>query len=110
MYIVKIAEFYDPFTFLWEVMDKRFAAEINASRRMTEAQAREQILARYFQVRWVAGERDIQRLFAWNMDDIQETLPSLQRKGIIVDDLTPKGKKKLWAASKIRLALGYKNF
>lgn len=105
MYIVKIGEFYDPFTFLWEVMDRRFEEEILIAKKMTDAEAREKILERYFQMRWAAHEKEIQRLLLWSPVEVQATLDSLQEKGVIVGEVPIEHEKqKHWVSGKINLA------
>jgi hypothetical protein len=94
MYIVKIAEFYDPFTFLWELMDNRFHAEITASTKLSENQAREMILARYFANTWISNPTLIRRLFGWEKSDIERTLKNLLDSGTIIDNIVIADEKK----------------
>ena len=102
MYIAKIGEFYDPFTFLWDLFDRRFPAEVAASEEMTEEAARAKILTRYFKMRWAAGEKEIARLFDWPPAEISKILSELQQTGVIISDLKVQGEKKsVWASSKI---------
>ena len=102
MYIVKIGEFYDPFTFLWDLFDRRFPAEVEASKEMSEEAARAKIMTRYFQTRWAANEKEIARLFVWAPGDISKTLSGLQEAGVIISGFQPLGEKKgVWAWGKI---------
>ena len=87
MYIVKIAEFYNPFTFLWDLVDKRFADEIKAAQNISRASAGKRILAGYFQTVLVAGPLNIQRLFGWNRVDLNSALNALLADGLISDHL-----------------------
>jgi hypothetical protein len=105
MYIVKIGEFYNPFTFLWDVFDRRFEKEILIAKTMTDSEAREKILQRYFQTRWAAHEKEIQRLFLWTPLEVQQTLAALHAKGEIQGDVAIENEKqKFWVSSKINLA------
>jgi len=99
MYVVKIAEFYDPFTFLWDLVDKRFADEINAAQDISQDSARKRILAAYFQTVLVAKPLSIQRLFAWNRHDIDSALNALVAEGLVSDDLLIDGEKQTFYAN-----------
>lgn len=94
LYIVKIAEFYEPFTFLWDLVDRRFEVEIKISRKMTEQQARDKILLRYFANLWVSNPVLIKRVLGWQPTDIESTLTSLVEQRKIVDDIDIEGEKK----------------
>jgi len=105
MYIVKIGEFYDPFTFLWEVMDRRFADEIAIAKSMSVTEAQDKILLKYFHVRWAASEKEIQRLFGWPPIELEQSLQRLQERGAVIGDvLVENVRQKFWALSKINLA------
>lgn len=98
MYLCKIAEFYDPFTFLWEQFHLRYAEEVKQAARMTQEEAREIILLQYFKVVGVASAIDIQRLFAWRPGDVAHNLARLQeREKIVVTQV--QGEKKTWYQS-----------
>lgn len=94
MYIVKISEFYDPFTFLWDLVDNRFVEEIEAAQKITQPQARKLILEKYFQIVLVSKPLSIQRLFGWTKPDIDLALSRLLKDGIIRDDFLIKNEKK----------------
>lgn len=99
MYIVKIAEFYDPFTFLWDLVERRFENEILISHKMSEKQTREKILQRYFDNVWVSNPLLIKRLLGWESQEIENTLNALISKNIIVDDVHIENEKKLFYGS-----------
>ncbi len=99
MYVVKIAEFYDPFTFLWDLVDKRFADEIETAQSILKDTARKYILKKYFQTVLVASSLSIKRLFNWNLAEVESTLKSLLAEGLIIDDLLIDGEKKAFYAS-----------
>lgn len=77
MHLCKIAEFYDPFTFLWELFTVRHAEEAEAARRLTPAEARLTILHRYFAVAGAAGTVTIGRLFGWPAGEIRQSVDQL---------------------------------
>lgn len=84
-YLVKIAEFYDPFSFLWDLVEERFSQEIAQSRGLDPATARTRILRQYFSNVQVATPIQIQRLLDWSRPDIMSTLDALQKEGFISD-------------------------
>jgi hypothetical protein len=83
MHLCKIAEFYDPFTFLWELFTIRYPEQAEIARSMTAEEARLKILRQYFHLVGAAGPADIQRLFGWRAGEIEESLTRLAAEGEI---------------------------
>lgn len=83
MYIVKIAEFYDPFTFLWELTTLRFNEEINLAQQLSLDEARQKILQQYFRLLWVSDATACSRLFSWPAGMIQTHLQRLLENGFL---------------------------
>jgi hypothetical protein len=83
MHICKIAEFYDPFTFLWELFNIRYAEEVEIARSLTPEHSRGLIMEKYFKIAGAAGIQDIQRLFGWYKGDIVRNVEQLEAKGFI---------------------------
>jgi hypothetical protein len=92
MFIVKVAEHYDPFTFEWETVSKRFSKETKHSRRITEEEARQNILQKYFENQLVGTVTSIRRLFGWEKQAIFRTLGYLKSSGVITPDVLVDGK------------------
>lgn len=84
MHLCKIAEFYDPFTFLWELFDRRYAQEVRDARALTAAEACTRILRHYFAIVGAAAASDIQRLFAWPAGEIAGALERLLEEEVIL--------------------------
>lgn len=102
LYIVKIGEFYDPFTFLWDMVERRFAEEIVRSQALTFSSARKSILQQYFKLLYVSNSILIGRLFGWETDEIDEALSSLYEQGTI-QPVEIKGEKRaFWAVSDLK--------
>jgi len=93
MHVVKIAEFYDPFTFLWELVCKRFEAEVEKARSISRGKAQEEILAKYFQSRLVSNPLSIQRLFGWERGEIDRALGELTDTGTLLPDFNIEGER-----------------
>ena len=83
MYVVKIAEFYDPFTFLWELTTLRFNEEINLAQQLSLDEARQKILQQYFRLLWVSDATACSRLFSWPAGMIQTHLQRLLENGFL---------------------------
>jgi hypothetical protein len=94
MHVVKIGEFYDPFTFLWELVTKRFEPEVEKAKAISQEKAREEILAKYFQSRLVSEPLSIQRLFGWERGVIDFALAELVQQGCLRADVSIEGDKK----------------
>jgi len=98
MYLLKIAEFYDPFTFLWDLVPNRFPAEVQQSNQLSLDAARFKILQQYFKNVIVANLQHIQRLFGWSKEQIESALEALQQKDIITNAVEIAGEKGRWFA------------
>ncbi len=92
MFIVKVAEQYDPFTFVWAPLNRTFHREVRKSHRISPENARMEILSRYFAVQLIGTVSSIHRLFGWNKQEIYQTLGLLQQRGIIRTDVTVEGR------------------
>ncbi len=92
MFVVKVAEHYDPFTFEWETVPRRFPNETREARRISQDHARQRILEKYFENQLVATVLSIRRLFGWKKQDIFRTLGQLRSAGIITADVIVDGR------------------
>jgi hypothetical protein len=93
MYIVKIGEFYDPFTFLWDLVDRRFESELQNVQKVSRQTAIEKILIQYFKIVLIAKAIDIERLFKWPKFEIEEMLDKLVNEDFIQDEFALEDKK-----------------
>ncbi|MDZ7261741.1 MAG: hypothetical protein ONB05_06515 [candidate division KSB1 bacterium] len=98
MYILKIAEFYDPFTFLWELVPRRFPEEVKQAGHISLEEAREKILTKYFENLIVSNAVLIERLFGWGKATIERHLQTLVQKGVITSEVEVEGEKGTWFA------------
>lgn len=92
MFIVKVGEHYDPFTFEWETVQRRFRKETKDSRKVSLEQARTRILQKYFENQLVGTVSSIQKLFRWEKQEIYRALGQLVSLGIITPDVIVDGK------------------
>lgn len=84
MYLLKVAEFYEPFTFLWDLLPNQFPQLIEQAATISRKIALKKILNQYFSVVWVADIIQIQRVFGWDKNEIQTSITELIREGSIV--------------------------
>ncbi len=84
MFIVKVAEHYDPFSFEWDIVLRRFPKETLRARKISEDHAREKILHKYFENQLVGTVASIQKLFKWEKQEIFRALGHLKSRGIIM--------------------------
>jgi hypothetical protein len=87
MYIVKVREDHDPFTFVWAPLSGGFSAQLRKARRITPEAARVQILERYFRNQLVGSVTTVHRLFRWSKQDIFRTLGQLVQRGTITANI-----------------------
>ncbi|MFN0158866.1 MAG: hypothetical protein ACKVRP_12440 [Bacteroidota bacterium] len=95
MYIVKVAEHYNPFTFEWALVHKAYPQQVRAARKVNVEEARVKILERYFRNQFVCSVPDIARLFGWDRRSIYQSLGHLVNRGLItanvkIDEKTTK--------------------
>jgi hypothetical protein len=96
MLITKIAEFYDPFTFLWDVFANRYHEQVSAAAELTENQARLQITQKYFSLVYISQPAEIKRLFGWPLETVENVLLELCAAGILLDDFSVRNEKSLF--------------
>jgi hypothetical protein len=87
MFVVKVAEQYEPFSFEWDLVRRTFAAEVRKARSIQPDRARIQILERYFRVQLVGSVTSISRLFGWERQHIFRALGNLVDRGIIAPNV-----------------------
>ncbi len=92
MFIVKVGEHYNPFTFEWETVQRRFRKETRESRKVSPEQARLRILQKYFENQLVGTVRSIRQLFRWEKQETFRALGQLVSSGIITPDVIIDGK------------------
>jgi len=83
MFIVNVADEYDPTAFQWAPLYKKFPKELRRARKTSLDEAREQVLGKYFECQYVSSVRDVQRTLGWKKQVIFRTLGSLMQKGMI---------------------------
>jgi len=98
MYAVKIAEFYEPFTFLWDLVSNQFELEIEQTQKITFEFAQSKILKKYFENVLVSNIRQIQLLFGWPKVSIAARLQELVAADILISDVAITGKSGVWYA------------
>ncbi|HVC45432.1 MAG TPA: hypothetical protein VND20_11500 [Candidatus Binataceae bacterium] len=81
---LKVEERYDPFTYVWDTVEHRWAEALRAARSLTPAAAAFQIVRRYFEVAGFANERAIARLLAINPALVDRAAARLARERLIV--------------------------
>jgi uncharacterized protein YcaQ len=85
LYVVKVAELYEPFTFVWDLVGRRFAAELQTAQEIEPQQARTKVLEKYFSTVLVSWPGHIARLFDWELCDIRQALAELHAQGKVIE-------------------------
>lgn len=81
---LKVAERYDPFTYVWDTMERRWADAIRAARALSPAAAALAIARRYFEIAGYGAERAIARMLAIDPALVDRAAARLEREGVIV--------------------------
>lgn len=98
LYIVKVAELYEPFAFVWDLVVRPFAAEVERARDIEPQQALTKLLEKYFTTVLVSSPTHIARLFDWEPYDIRQALAELHAQGkVVVVDI--EGESRRWRLS-----------
>ncbi len=94
--VVKIAENYDPFSFIWGRLDRWLVDQVEESRSLSPRQARNAVLERYFGSVVASTAQRIERLFGWQKREIAESLSDLEREKLISDKVRIEGNPAHW--------------
>jgi hypothetical protein len=81
---IKIEERYDPFTYVWDTVEHRWADAIRIARSLTPAAAALTIVRRYFEVAGFGNERVIARVLAIDPALVDSAAARLARERVIV--------------------------
>jgi hypothetical protein len=92
MFLVKVGEEHEPFSFVWAPLRECFPAQIRKARRVTPEMARLRILEKYFQNQLIGTVSGIQRLFRWSKQEIYQTIGRLVQGGIVTGNVRVEGK------------------
>lgn len=80
---VKVEERYDPFTYVWDTVEHRWADAIRAARALTPPAAAQQIVRRYFQIAAFGNERAIARILGIGRELVEAAARKLEREKLI---------------------------
>jgi len=79
----KVEERYEPFTYVWDTIEHRWADAIRAARSLTPPVAALQIVRRYFEIAGFGNERAVARILGIGPDLIEAAARKLEREGLI---------------------------
>ena len=91
MYISKMHEGGDSFSFLWAPVTDLYALQLRKARRISADTARHEILERYFRNQLIGSVGSIRRLLRWEKQDVFRSLGELMRRGHITPDVRIEG-------------------
>ncbi len=77
---LKVEERYEPFTYVWDTMDHRWAEALREARRLTPGEAAYRIVRRYFEIAGYANEKTIARVLAIPQDLVTSATRRLERE------------------------------
>jgi DNA-binding PadR family transcriptional regulator len=98
MFIVKVAEESDPFSFVWAPFTRAFGQQVRKARRISPETARQRLLEQYFKNRFIGSVESIQNLFRWGKQTIYQTLGKLVQNGTITPNVKIHGTDKRFYA------------
>jgi len=79
----KVEERYDPFTYVWDTVEHRWAEAIRRARALRATTAAERIVRRYFQVAGFGNERTIARILGLDRKLVEAAARKLEREDLI---------------------------
>ena len=80
---LKVEERYDPFTYVWDTVDRRWGEAMLDARSLTSAEAAYQIMRRNFEVAGFASERAAARLLGLDSAMVERAARRLERERLI---------------------------
>jgi hypothetical protein len=81
---LKVEERYDPFTYVWDTLEHRWAGALRAARTLSPGAAAYRIVRRYFEVAGFGSERAVARLLALEPALVERAARRLARERVIV--------------------------
>ncbi len=81
---LKVEERYEPFTYVWDTVERRWADAMREARALTPAEAAYQILRRYFEIAAFGSERAIARTLGIAPALVERAARRLERERLIV--------------------------
>jgi hypothetical protein len=92
MLVVNVADEYDPVSFQWAPLHRKFGKQVRKARTMNAEIAREQILGKFFSFQVVSSVRDVQRALGWKKQVIFRSIGRLIQGGVIVASAKVEGR------------------
>ena len=89
--VCKVAETYDPFTFIWGRVDRWLKSQTEAAKRISREDGQRDVMARYFDVVVAARPAAIMRLFGWDANTVQGRLAEMVQSGALTDQVRVDG-------------------
>jgi type 1 glutamine amidotransferase len=80
---LKVEERYEPFTYVWDTMEHRWADAIREARALAPREAAYRIVRRYFEIAAYANEKTIARLLTIPPDLVTSSTRRLEREGLV---------------------------
>lgn len=77
---LKVEERYEPFTYVWDTMERRWGEALREAKRMTRAEAAYQVVRRYFEVAGFGTERAVARVLALEPALVEAAARRLERE------------------------------
>jgi hypothetical protein len=84
---LKVEERYDPFTYVWDTVENRWAEALRAARSLSPGQAVYRIMRRYFEIAAYGNDRAIARILGIDAALVERALRRLEREGAIRRDV-----------------------
>jgi hypothetical protein len=81
--VLKVEERYDPFTYVWDTVEHRWAEAIREARARTPREAAWRIVRRYFEVAAFANERALAHLLGIDPALVDAAVRRLDREGVV---------------------------
>jgi hypothetical protein len=91
LFAVKVAEQYDPFTFIWGRLDRWLVAEVKRSRSISPEEGRAKVCDAYFSCLVAATARHAEGLLRWTPAELEDTLETLLTEGRISENVEVEG-------------------
>jgi hypothetical protein len=84
---MKVEERYDPFTYVWDTLEHRWADALRAARCLSPGEAAYRIVRRYFEIAGFGSERAVARLLAIDPALVARAARRLERERVLARDL-----------------------
>ncbi len=80
---LKVEERYEPFTYVWDTVERQWAEALHDARSISTRDAASQLVRRYYEIAGYGSERTVARILGVETDLIETATKQMERSGLL---------------------------